>query len=76
MFRTPPSLIGAVLKKTGFDIMTLANNHTLDYGTVGLTDTQQALKKHGVASIGAGQSLADARQAFIFEQHIRQDIKS
>ncbi len=68
VFRTPPSLIAAALKKTGFDVMTLANNHILDYGMVGLKDTQQALKKHGIASIGAGQSLADARQAFIFEK--------
>jgi len=34
-----PFFISAALKKVGFDVMTLANNHTLDYGILGLKDT-------------------------------------
>jgi len=35
-----PFFILAALKKLGFAVMTLANNHTLDYGILALKDTQ------------------------------------
>ncbi|MBN2754669.1 MAG: CapA family protein [Candidatus Goldbacteria bacterium] len=36
----------------GFDIMSLANNHILDYGQYGLTQTVQALEKAGIDYCG------------------------
>jgi hypothetical protein len=42
-FRTPPSY-AANLTAAGFNVANLADNHTLDYGEIGLTNTEAALK--------------------------------
>jgi len=42
-FKSPPSY-AANLTAAGFDVANLANNHTLDYGEVGLTNTEAALR--------------------------------
>lgn len=43
-----------------FDVMSVANNHALDAGYGGLTDTLSTLRTHDVHPIGAGPSLAEA----------------
>lgn len=52
-FRTPPRFASG-LSAAGFDIVSLANNHAMDYGVTGLTDTIAALNQAGVAYAGAG----------------------
>ncbi len=52
MFNSHPSLAPA-LAKSGFDVVSLANNHSLDRYTNGLYSTQAILKKNGVAYTGA-----------------------
>ncbi len=42
-FKSPPSY-AANLTAAGFNVANLANNHTLDYGEVGLTNTAAALE--------------------------------
>ncbi|MEU5948777.1 CapA family protein [Micromonospora sp. NPDC047465] len=42
------------------DVCALANNHTLDFGEVGLTDTLDALAGTGIATAGAGRDEASA----------------
>lgn len=44
------------IKKNGFNVVTLANNHIMDYGTSGLIKTIEILDKHGVGHFGAGVS--------------------
>ncbi len=39
------------LKAAGFDFVSLINNHSLDYGTVGLKDTETELDRVGLAYI-------------------------
>ena len=58
-FRAPPSSADA-LTSAGFDIVSVSNNHSLDYGPEGLTDTLAALQARGIAATGAGPTLADA----------------
>ena len=36
VFRSPPAKVGAALRTAGFNVVSLANNHTLDYGADGL----------------------------------------
>ncbi|HEX5057136.1 MAG TPA: CapA family protein [Gammaproteobacteria bacterium] len=67
LFRNPPEKVGPALRRAGFDIVSLANNHMLDYGTQGLQDTIQALQSYGIRPHGAGMNLAAARQPVIFE---------
>lgn len=52
----------------GLDIISLANNHTLDWGPEGLLDTLARLKKAGMPCIGAGKNLTEARQPAILER--------
>ena len=42
------------LSMAGFDILSLANNHAMDYGFAGLSETQDTLRKMGIATVGAG----------------------
>ena len=40
------------LKKAGFDAFVTANNHTCDWGPVGITETKQELDRIGFANVG------------------------
>lgn len=60
-FRIDPSYV-SLLKESGTDIVTLANNHVLDYGTQALSDTFQTLDDAGIAYAGAGNSIARAQK--------------
>jgi poly-gamma-glutamate synthesis protein (capsule biosynthesis protein) len=64
-FRSPPDKVSAALKNAGFGVVTLANNHTLDYGPEGLKQTLEALDAVGIHHVGAGMDLAAARRAAI-----------
>ena len=44
----------------GADIVSLANNHTCDYGEQGLLETMDTLKKKGIVYSGAGRNLDEA----------------
>jgi len=44
------------------DACALANNHILDFGRSGLTDTVHWLAEAGLAAVGAGRDLAQAQQ--------------
>lgn len=65
-FRAPPDLAYA-LRDAGFDAVSLANNHALDFGPVGLADTIDALDRLGVAHFGAGEDAAGAVRPLVME---------
>lgn len=65
-FRDPPGVADA-LAGAGFDLVSLANNHSMDYGPQGLADTLAALERAGVRAHGAGQDLQAAREPVIIE---------
>lgn len=67
VFRSPPQKVSQALKAAGFNVVSLANNHTLDYGAEGLTQTMEALDAAGIAHAGAGATLDQARQPVIVE---------
>lgn len=56
--------LGAV----GFDVLTLANNHLMDYGETGLRATQAACDAANVETVGAGERLADALEPVRLDQ--------
>jgi poly-gamma-glutamate capsule biosynthesis protein CapA/YwtB (metallophosphatase superfamily) len=45
----------------GFDVVSLANNHTMDHGAAGLSSTVRALDDAGIVHAGAGADLSAAR---------------
>ena len=55
----------AILKSAGFDVLALANNHTMDYLSTGLTDTMAALYSEGILHVGAGASKEEIKPCFI-----------
>jgi poly-gamma-glutamate synthesis protein (capsule biosynthesis protein) len=63
-FRAPPAAYAAV-KAAGVDVVSLANNHALDYGRVGLADTLAHAKTAGMPVVGAGRNAAEAYRAWI-----------
>lgn len=65
-FRVNPQA-SAALKKAGITTVTLANNHSMDYGGQGLLDTLQQLDKVGIGYVGAGENLAAARKALLYD---------
>jgi poly-gamma-glutamate synthesis protein (capsule biosynthesis protein) len=50
----------ADIQAVGISTVTLANNHTMDYGPEALTDTITACERAGVACCGAGKDLDGA----------------
>jgi len=60
LFRGPAAALPAI-RDAGFDVLNLANNHTLDYGWGGLKDTMDALDDHGIRHVGVG---TDGREGF------------
>lgn len=48
------------VKWVGFDCVTLANNHFLDYGKEGVIHTFEACKKYSVDTVGGGMNLQEA----------------
>lgn len=59
VFRAPASAFEA-LREGGVDVVTLANNHGLDFGLTGMRDTLAAARRAGVQVVGAGRNAARA----------------
>ena len=59
--RAHPSCIKAVAD-AGFDVVGLANNHIMDFGTMGLIETLNACEKIGLVACGAGINLAESQK--------------
>lgn len=58
-FRAPPEGLEA-LGAAGVDVVSIANNHGMDFGRQGLADTVDAARRAGVALIGGGLDEAAA----------------
>lgn len=55
------------LKWAGFNCVTLANNHFLDYGVGGAKNTIETCQKYGVDTVGGGMNLQEASAIFYKE---------
>jgi len=64
-FQRPETITG--LKKQGFDLLLLANNHIMDFGEEGLAATIDHAKEAGVETIGAGLNAKAAYAPIIKE---------
>ncbi len=70
--QTPISKTGPAIKASpetaklltyaGFKLVTLANNHIMDYGPEGLDSTIRVLKEKNISHVGAGNTLAEAKK--------------
>ena len=64
-FRTDPKYV-QIFKELGTDIVTLANNHALDYGRDAFCDTLENLDKAGIKRIGGGYNIAEAAAPAVY----------
>ncbi len=64
--RSTPQAANA-LADAGIDVVSLANNHTMDYGIAGLDQTISLLDGVRIAHAGAGHDLAAARQPALLD---------
>lgn len=55
------------LKAMGIDVVGLANNHIMDHGAQGLRTTMEALEGQGIARVGAGENVREARAILVQE---------
>jgi poly-gamma-glutamate synthesis protein (capsule biosynthesis protein) len=60
-FGAGPALV-PVLRDAGFDALSLANNHTGDYGERALRQTVRTLQQSPIRPFGAGDDLAEAAE--------------
>lgn len=65
-FRVHPEKM-KLMQEMGIDLVTLANNHALDYGRDAMLDTIDTLDHAGIRHVGAGKNLAEARKPAIVE---------
>ncbi|WP_223644771.1 CapA family protein [Corallococcus sp. EGB] len=63
-FRARPELVN-VLTAGRVGVVSLANNHMMDYGAQGLLDTLAALEAARIPHFGAGRNMAEARRPAI-----------
>jgi poly-gamma-glutamate capsule biosynthesis protein CapA/YwtB (metallophosphatase superfamily) len=64
--RAEPAL-ARELAWAGFDLVSRANNHSGDYGVLGMNLTTKHVAEAGLVQAGVGQSLAEAREARFLE---------
>jgi poly-gamma-glutamate capsule biosynthesis protein CapA/YwtB (metallophosphatase superfamily)/outer membrane protein assembly factor BamB len=57
---------GQMLIEAGFDLVTLSNNHALDFGLAGMDQTLSTVQTLGIHTVGAGPSQQIAHQPALF----------
>ena len=64
-FRAKPERLN-IYYEMGVDMVTLANNHVYDYGSVAFNDMLDAFKEYKIPYIGAGKNLSEASREYYF----------
>lgn len=65
--RLPPHM-ASIFSDCGFDVVSVASNHAMDWGDEALLDTIDLFRKKGIKAIGAGRNLAEAREPAIVDR--------
>ncbi len=66
-FGAPPAAAEALVD-AGVDLVSLANNHSLDFGRQGLVETLTVLRERGIAVAGAGRNVEEASAPAVVER--------
>ena len=65
--RVDPSM-ASIFTECGFEVVSLASNHAMDWGAEGMLDTIETLQSRGIQVVGAGRNQAEARKPAIIER--------
>lgn len=66
VLKAKPEAVSA-LTMAGFNVVSLANNHMMDYYEKGLYDTMSILDENGILHTGGGSNIDEARKPVIME---------
>ena len=66
--RGPRAVLRGAAAEGGLDVVTLANNHTGDFGDLALLDTLTAAHAAGLQTVGAGASIVAAHRPAVLER--------
>ena len=61
--------LAEVFSDCGFNVLSVAGNHAMDYGEEALLDMIAMLRKKGMQVIGGGRNLEEARQPAVIEHN-------
>lgn len=64
-FRGDPTAVAGA-KNAGVDVFSSANNHAIDYGFDAFADTLDAVRSHGIKTVGAGRDIDEAQAPAVF----------
>jgi poly-gamma-glutamate capsule biosynthesis protein CapA/YwtB (metallophosphatase superfamily) len=67
-FRARPEM-SQKLQDSGFDVLSVANNHAVDYDTDAFLDTLELLRSSQIQPVGGGQNIDEARRPVIIEKN-------
>lgn len=62
------SAAAQALRRAGFNVVSFAGNHCMDWGREGFFDTIEALRGAGLSVVGVGANLAEARRPVLIER--------
>ncbi|MER3414494.1 MAG: hypothetical protein C4341_09770 [Armatimonadota bacterium] len=65
VFKASPKYAARILKTAGFDVLSLTNNHAMDYQARGLIQTIEELQRFNMIPVGAGRNALEAASARI-----------
>ncbi len=68
LFNAPDTLADAI-KNAGFNILTTANNHSLDRGEAGLLKTLENVRSRGLEPVGTDASREEANKILVVEEN-------
>lgn len=66
-FHAQPAFLEA-LRLAGFNLVSMANNHSIDWGRDALLETRDNIIKHGMIPLGAGRNQKEAQQPVIVKK--------
>lgn len=62
-----PTATAKGIKALGADLLTLANNHIMDQGNIGLEETIKSLIGNDIAFVGVGHNPKEAQKPYLFD---------
>lgn len=72
--RSDPKVLKYVKETIKSPILSLANNHMMDYNRIGMIDTIENVEKEGIPYIGAGRNKQEASQYVILGDEVKVGI--
>jgi poly-gamma-glutamate synthesis protein (capsule biosynthesis protein) len=61
--------MASVFSDCHFDVVSIAGNHSMDWGADAFTDMMAVFESRGIKTVGGGRNIEEARQPAVFERN-------